>query len=72
MTKTTRRQTLQLFTAGAFLGLAPGMLSTPARAAVPALGTVVVKNFKVDNRQPDAVVEFIDQNQVIDQQGRNH
>ena len=43
MTKTTRRQTLQLFTAGAFLGLAPGMLSTPARAAGKRIA-MVVKN----------------------------
>ena len=44
MTKTTRRQTLQLLTAGAFLGLAPGLLSTTARAATAKRIAMVVKN----------------------------
>jgi rhamnose transport system substrate-binding protein len=43
MTKTTRRQTLQLFTAGAVLSLAPGLLSTAARAQGKRIA-MVVKN----------------------------
>jgi hypothetical protein len=43
MTKTTRRQTLQLFTAGAALGLAPGFFSTAARAEGKRIA-MVVKN----------------------------
>jgi hypothetical protein len=33
MTKTTRRQTLQILGAGAFAGLAPGLFSTTTLAA---------------------------------------
>ena len=43
MTKTTRRQTLQLLTAGAFAGVAPGVLSTTALAATPIRIAMVVK-----------------------------
>ena len=43
MTKTTRRQTLQLLTAGAFAGVAPGILSTTALAATPIRIAMVVK-----------------------------
>ena len=43
MTKTTRRQTLQILTAGAFAGLAPGLLSTTVLAAAPIRIAMVVK-----------------------------
>ena len=43
MTKTTRRQTLQLLTAGALAGFAPTLLSTPARADGKRIA-MVVKN----------------------------
>lgn len=43
MTKTTRRQTLQLLTAGAFAGLTPGLLSTTTLAATPIRIAMVVK-----------------------------
>ena len=43
MTKTTRRQTLQLLTAGAFAGIAPGILSTTTLAATPIRIAMVVK-----------------------------
>ena len=43
MTKTTRRQTLQLFTAGAAFGLAPSLFSTAARAEGKRIA-MVVKN----------------------------
>jgi rhamnose transport system substrate-binding protein len=43
MTKTTRRQTLQLFTAGAAFGLAPGLFTTAARAEGKRIA-MVVKN----------------------------
>ena len=43
MTKTTRRQTLQILSAGAFAGLAPGLLSTTTLAATPIRIAMVVK-----------------------------
>jgi rhamnose transport system substrate-binding protein len=43
MTKTTRRQTLQILTAGAFAGIAPRLLSTTALAATPIRIAMVVK-----------------------------
>ena len=43
MTNTTRRQTLQLLTAGAFAGMAPGLFSTSALAAKPIRIAMVVK-----------------------------
>jgi rhamnose transport system substrate-binding protein len=43
MTKTTRRQTLQILTAGAFAGIAPGLLSTTTLAATPIRIAMVVK-----------------------------
>ena len=43
MTKTTRRQTLQILSAGAFAGLAPGLFSTTALAATPIRIAMVVK-----------------------------
>jgi rhamnose transport system substrate-binding protein len=43
MTKTTRRQTLQILSAGAFAGLAPGLLSTTSQAATPIRIAMVVK-----------------------------
>ena len=43
MTKTTRRQTLQILSAGAFAGLAPGLLSTTVLAATPIRIAMVVK-----------------------------
>ena len=43
MTKTTRRQTLQILTAGAFAGLAPGLFSTTALGATPIRIAMVVK-----------------------------
>ncbi len=43
MTKTTRRQTLQILGAGAFAGLAPGLFSTTASAATPIRIAMVVK-----------------------------
>lgn len=43
MTKTTRRQTLQLLTAGAFVGLAPELFSSTALSAKPIRIAMVVK-----------------------------